>query len=334
MKVVPVAPVLLILGLIGAEFAYIRQVYPAEMPENGLPSDTFVDNAIQLDGTALIGNTSPVGELEVSSTDEDFAGFVLVEQGSLLNVTSPVSNTDKLRGGLLSYSIEEGDSLSTIAAEFGISVNTIIWANNINNSGLIKPGQEIVILPVSGVLHEAKEGESIDTIAALYGIPVDKLISFNDEKIKSGETVIVPNAKPIEAIGSGISISQSNLPDANGYFIRPVDGGWNWGRLHETGAIDIADACGTPILAAADGLVVSVGNPISWNSGYGGFIKIEHPNGTKTLYAHNSQNLVSVGDSIFQGEQIAKIGNTGRTQGVTGCHVHFGITGAKNPFVK
>ena len=113
----------------------------------------------------------------------------------------------------------------------------------------------------------------------------------------------------------------------------PVTGGLNWGRLHDGDAVDISAACGTPITSSADGVVVSVGSTANWNSGYGGFIRVEHPNGTKTFYAHTSLNLVSVGEMVSQGETIAKVGNTGRVQGVTGCHVHFGVDGAQNPFV-
>ena len=140
-------------------------------------------------------------------------------------------------------------------------------------------------------------------------------------------------SKPVES-AVPIRTAQSRLPSADGYFNFPVADGLNWGRLHDGDAVDISAACGTPILAAADGIIISVGSTAGWNSGYGGFVRAEHPNGTKTFYAHTSKNLVSVGDTVSQGETIAKVGSTGRVRGVTGCHVHFGVTGVQNPFVR
>ena len=109
--------------------------------------------------------------------------------------------------------------------------------------------------------------------------------------------------------------------------------GWNWAKLHNYNAVDIANACGTPIYSSAEGLVVESSNG-DWNEGYGRYIVIEHPNNTKTKYAHNQKNLVSVGDYVAKGDQIAVIGNTGLTHGPTGCHLHFEVNGARNPFAK
>jgi len=71
-----------------------------------------------------------------------------------------------------------------------------------------------------------------------------------------------------------------------------------------------------------------------WNGGYGIYVLLEHPNSTRTRYAHLQKVSVSVGDYVSQGDIIGYIGNTGNTHGVTGCHVHFEVIGAKNPFAK
>ncbi len=126
-------------------------------------------------------------------------------------------------------------------------------------------------------------------------------------------------------------INNFKLTSANSanYFIMPTTG-WNWGQLHEYNAVDIANNCGTPIYAAAEGLVIeSVSN--GWNEGYGNYIKIEHPNRTITVYGHLSKNIASSGKYVFQGDLIAYMGNTGNTHGPTGCHLHFEVRGAKNP---
>ncbi|BBY75600.1 membrane protein [Mycolicibacterium parafortuitum] len=92
--------------------------------------------------------------------------------------------------------------------------------------------------------------------------------------------------------------------------------GYRWGVLHA--GIDIANAIGTPILAAADGVVIAAGP----EGGYGNLVKLRHADGTVTLYGHNSSVLVNVGERVMAGDQIAKMGNTGNS---TGPHCHFEV---------
>jgi murein DD-endopeptidase MepM/ murein hydrolase activator NlpD len=135
---------------------------------------------------------------------------------------------------------------------------------------------------------------------------------------------------------SPLSVPDAYLPDVpmkfTGY-IWPTSGtltsgyGWRWGRMHR--GVDIANARGTPIWAAADGEVISAG----WNDGgYGNLIKLKHADGSVTLYAHNSRILVDEGQIVRQGELIALMGSTGYS---TGSHLHFEIhpsgQGAVNP---
>ena len=103
--------------------------------------------------------------------------------------------------------------------------------------------------------------------------------------------------------------------------------GRRWGRMHK--GIDIAAPVGTPIVAAAPGVVVNAG----WNSGgYGNLVVIQHEDGSRTLYAHNNRVLVSKGQQVDQGQQIAEMGSTGYS---TGPHCHFEVhpagKGAMNP---
>jgi murein DD-endopeptidase MepM/ murein hydrolase activator NlpD len=133
-----------------------------------------------------------------------------------------------------------------------------------------------------------------------------------------------------------LSAPDMYLPDSpaqfNGY-IWPTKGvitsgyGRRWGRMHK--GIDIAAPVGTPVLAAAPGVVVSAG----WNSGgYGNLVEIQHPDGSLTLYAHNNRVLVRRGQQVAQGQQISEMGSTGRS---TGPHCHFEVhpagRGAINP---
>lgn len=92
--------------------------------------------------------------------------------------------------------------------------------------------------------------------------------------------------------------------------------GPRWGRRHE--GIDIAAGVGTPVKAAADGVV----RQASWNGGYGNAVVIDHGNGVTTLYAHNSELTVKPGDRVTSGQTVAKVGSTGDS---TGPHLHFEV---------
>lgn len=271
-------------------------------------------------------------EFELAESEEGTAGFVIVDSASLFNASNPLSTILPSRNGLLIYKVQKGDTLSKIAANFGISVNTIFWANSKLSSSL-RIGQEIVILPVSGVLHQIEENETIDSIAELYGVPREKILQYNKQlargQIAAGYNIVIPGAKPKKTLASS---SVASLPSFPGYFIIPTTG-WNWGQLHYYNAVDIANACGTPIYASAEGLVAREYS-YGYNDGYGLYLEIEHPNGATSRYAHTQKNFVSAGDYVSQGDLIAYIGNTGKTHGPTGCHLHFEIRNAKNPFAK
>lgn len=106
--------------------------------------------------------------------------------------------------------------------------------------------------------------------------------------------------------------------------------GINWGEGHGHGdnATDVAGSCGSNIYAAAAGVVTEAKE--GWNHGYGNYVAIDHSGGISTLYAHNKDNLVAVGQIVAAGDLIAKMGRTGDA---TGCHVHFETSGVTNPFV-
>ncbi len=130
--------------------------------------------------------------------------------------------------------------------------------------------------------------------------------------------------------------SDEFLPEAPEYFdgyVWPTQGtvtsgyGWRWGRMHR--GVDVAGPVGTPVVAAAMGVVEQAG----WNSGgYGNLVDIRHPDGSLTRYAHNSRLNVSAGQTVRKGQQIAEMGSTGYS---TGPHLHFEIhvngQGAVNP---
>ncbi|MFA6407551.1 MAG: peptidoglycan DD-metalloendopeptidase family protein [Candidatus Paceibacterota bacterium] len=267
-------------------------------------------------------------EAQNSSIDE--------ENGAAIGVSNPLTNLFPARDGLKRYKVRQGDTIANIAVQFGITQDTIKWANQAVRSPL-RLNQELIILPISGILYTVRSGDTLESIADRYQITTEGIKKSNMEYQKivaAGKgTIILPLAKPLSKNTYTQPIEK--LPDLKNYFVLPV-AGYNWAELHAENAVDIANKCGTPIYAAADGLMVADSEygdgSGEWNGGYGQFILLEHTNGTKTRYTHLSKTLISVGDQVTRGSEIGLMGNTGNTDGPTGCHLHFEVYGAKNPF--
>lgn len=293
---------------------------------------------------AVDGEQIDLDQAKQSSSEEKNYYF-LVENSVLYANNSPFGFylPTVSRHGVITYLVKEGDSLGKIAANFGISLNTLIWANNLKSSSLIKPGQELVVLPISGVLHTVKKGDTLSSIAKKYKAEVNAIIAFNnlDEKkdLIVGQEIIVPNgvitssASYSSASSSGLkpmTEDTSSWPEYKNYYAYPTSGGWNKGILHYYNAVDIINSCGSPIYAANEGIVTESKGNGQYNLGYGNLIKIQHYNGTMTVYGHLSEVLVKEGEKVSQGQLIGRMGNTGNSNG---CHLHFEVRGAKNPFV-
>lgn len=131
-----------------------------------------------------------------------------------------------------------------------------------------------------------------------------------------------------DASGGQTLYMEKGLPDYGDYYLRPIIGGSNSQGIHDRNAVDLAHFCGQLVMAAAQGVVRRVGG-VGWNGGYGTYVLIDHPNGTETMYAHLSKTRVRAGDAVNQWTVIGKVGSTGHS---TGCHLHFEVRGAKNPF--
>jgi LysM repeat protein len=240
-------------------------------------------------------------------------------------------------GQISVYVVRKGDSLASIAKMFGVSTNTITWANNIKG-GIINEGDQLVILPVSGIRHTVKKGDTLQSIATLYKVDINDILSYNnvtiDTKLNIGDVIIVPDGELATVSNSSsksnepVLLNINNYPSYVGYYQRPINGGRKSQGIHGYNAVDLAAPVGTPIYAAADGVVI-VSRTGGYNGGYGTYVVVSHPNDTQTVYAHMSKNLVKVGQHVEQGQIIGAIGMTGKT---TGPHVHFEIRGARNPF--
>ncbi|MDB5225659.1 MAG: peptidase family protein [Candidatus Adlerbacteria bacterium] len=242
------------------------------------------------------------------------------------------------------YTVHAGDSLGAIAQMFGVSVNTIKWANDLK-SGTIHEGQELVILPVSGVRHKVQKGDTVASLAKKYQAQEEEIREHNDivGNLVVGQELLIPNgtlasapaAKPAAAVkktgsGAGASVAAGG-PAISGYYGWPVAGGIITQGIHGYNGIDIGAPNGTTIFAAAAGTVVVAISNGGYNGGYGNYVVVQHANGTQTLYAHMSRVLATQGAAVGKGEVIGLVGSTGRS---TGNHLHFEVRGAANPFAR
>jgi murein DD-endopeptidase MepM/ murein hydrolase activator NlpD len=265
-------------------------------------------------------------------------GDVLVEDGALVptpdaDKKESTVNTKTANGEISVYVVREGDTLSQIAEMYDVSAKTILWANDIGSPSKIRPGDTLVILPITGVRHIVKSGDTLASIAKKYGGDVDDILAYNQlasaTEIAVGDTVIIPDgtiAAP-PAVKSSVGTSVAVGGGSSG-FVHPVPGAVRSQGIHGYNGVDLAAPAGTAVRAAQGGQVI-VARGSGWNGGYGLYIVVKHPNGTQTLYAHLSSLSVTAGDSVVSGQTIGAVGNTGRS---TGNHLHFEVRGARNPF--
>ena len=284
-------------------------------------------------------NVDPTADVAVNTTPVD-GGETLVPDLAFSATSTDTNNTQ-----ISIYVVHSGDTISGVASMFKVSVNTILWANDLTGKSVLKPGQTLVILPISGINYTVSKGDTIKGIAAKYKADITDILNYNDITITTplavGQKLIIPAAEVAlpSSIASGNKITKapyepildniSALPSYPGYYINPLPSGTRTQGLHGHNAIDFAAPVGTPIKASAGGTVIIIRTNGGWNGGYGNYVVISHPNGTQTLYAHMSKSAVTSGSVVSQGQTIGYVGMTGLT---TGPHVHFELRGARNPF--
>ena len=266
--------------------------------------------------------------------------LIVVNGDTLVAASPPVTITPKVLGAIVGtldgeggaeifhYVVEEGDTVDSLAEKFAISTNTILWANGLAKSAKLKLDQELTMLPVSGVLHAIRPNETLGSIASLYEVKAQKIADANNldsvNDIFAGDLLVIPRGAPLPV--------SSYIPLANSYFIYPIPAPYHITQgLHPFNAVDFSNgSCGESVFAAAGGIVQKIG----YSSIGGNYVRILHPNGVVTYYGHLSSIGVSPGLQVSQGGVIGYTGNTGYTIGPTGCHVHFEVRGAAQPFAR
>ena len=340
-------------GMVGAAFLVMLSLAISSAPE---AQAGFFSQIVKFFTNADVGDRRPlIQEIQAAGLDSptlvavpnpnqdpknEAPDITTVQESALVAPANPLGTiqTSDSQDRVFSYTVKPGDTAASIAKSFRVSVNTILWANGLRSASGIHVGDQLLILPVTGVSYVIQKGDTVASIAKKFGADASDISAFNalalGASLAVGDEIIIPDGElnsEAPASSSGGSSRFTSLPVLQGYFLRPIQGGRKSQGIHGNNGIDLANSCGLPIFAAADGTVI-VARDSGYNGGFGKFIVVNHPNGTQTVYAHDSKIMVTQGESVTQGQIIGLIGNTGNTRGATGCHIHFEIHGARNPF--
>ena len=318
-------------------FAILSGIWATRLnlaPNPNLPSSPSTPIATAIPGDELVLSL-PVYPQEVQGG--------LARQANLLTEIR-----QRVRLEITSYTVQSGDTVFGIASKFEIEPETVLWGNFEvleDDPHLLRPGQELVILPVDGTYYQWQENDQWDSVAASFAAEPGAILEWPGNKIDPanpqidpGEWLIIPGGRrpfkqwfvPTIARGqAGVGAAYGPGGCTGAYTGSVGTGGFIWPTANHTIsgndywsghlAIDIAAGTGAPIWAADSGVVVFAG----WSTvGYGNMVMLDHGNGWQTVYAHLSQVSVACGQSIGQGGQMGLAGSTGNS---TGAHLHFEI---------
>lgn len=276
--------------------------------------------------------------LATSTPNRELTNRITIQEDSILK-TNPADPDTFLSHGRTVYDVKPGDSIVSVASSFGISPQTIMLENKLDETSILKIGQQLTILPTTGVSHKVLINETTESIAAKYKVNEDDLLDANDlelpDDLAVGDVMVIPLAKVelpkkpaprfVTDTSNQVALRQVPLPAS---FVGGISFIWptavrsisqTFWRRHS--GIDISNSQKVPIYASEDGFVEVSG----YQKGYGNTIVLNHGNGFQTRYGHASELYVSAGAQVSKGQVIAKQGRSGRVRGATGIHLHFEI---------
>jgi LysM repeat protein len=296
------------------------------------------------------GRTASAAEQPPLETlDVDLPTFEVAAKGALVSRRAEPRTEirQRARVEVLRYTVQDGDSVFGIADRFAIEPETVLWGNFEtleDDPHLLRPGQELNILPVDGTYHQWQAGDTLESVADFFGAQVSDILDWpgngldqDNPEVAAGAWLIVPGGQrafrtwivPTIARGragvgtafgpGGCTGDYSGGAFGSGGFIWPSGNHYVSGNDYWAGhlAIDIAAGTGDTVWAADTGVIVFAG----WSTtGYGNMVMLDHGNGWQTLYGHLSSVRVGCGQSVGQGDSLGAAGSTGNS---TGAHLHF-----------
>jgi murein DD-endopeptidase MepM/ murein hydrolase activator NlpD len=309
--------------------------------QRGRFSQSFVNVSVAIMFFLAIIFSGQLEDLIMSrGSGETGSNYLIMASDGIVAANTLISDLPK--GEVADYRVVEGDTLSLIAQKFGVSLDTIIWENNLKSVNSIKPNQILRILPGTGINYKVARGETIYSIAKKLQINAQNIIDYpfnsfaNDETFSliAGQEIFVPDGIKPKVFTNNNYIARTVAPIpgvvGEGNFMWPTSGYISQKYYWYHRAIDIASKNSPDIVASQGGTVTTAG----WNAGgYGNFVIVNHGNGYRTLYAHMLHNsiVVKAGQRVVQGQKLGIMGSTGRS---TGTHLHFEVitgSGKVNP---
>jgi len=294
----------------------------------------------------VVQPTTQLGSVGLPTLSGQSNGAQAITRLAMLHTTIP----ERERQKVITYTVEGGDAIFSIAKSFDLDPETVLYANydQLNDSpDFLTLGMVLRIPPVDGIYYQWQEGDTLENIANEYLVKPEDILGFTGNKIdltnpqiEVGQWVMIPDGYreprqwiipviPRGQAGVAKSLYGSGACDGGytggaygtGTFVWPTDSHTLSGNDYWSGhlAIDIAAGLGDPVYAADSGVIVFSG---SSSQGYGLMIMIDHGNGYQTLYAHLSSVSAGCGRSVYQGQYI---GGTGTTGNSTGTHLHFEV---------
>jgi murein DD-endopeptidase MepM/ murein hydrolase activator NlpD len=286
-------------------------------------------------------------DLAVTAAAEEQAADTgaFLDDGTLVTGYAPQTTVEDGSDLIVKYKVKSGDTLSTIARRFNVSMMTLWWANKLKSKDDLHIGQMLRIPPVSGLVITVKETDTLESLAKEHDAKVSRIRAVNqleDDTLVVGQVLMIPGAKgepiptpkptpkPKVAKSRPSTTSHSSGRTGGSYSGRygggsmrwPVVGGGNYvSQYYHYGhyGLDIAADYGSPVVAAASGRVYFAG----WKSNGGGWqVWLSHGSGVYTTYNHMSGVSVGAGQWVGKGQRVGRIGSSGWA---TGPHLHFEV---------